>query len=84
MKRPSSRPDDGEINLMAAVLWRVPRLAGAACRDHRETFDRANGSGQGRRHSASFRRARAEAKAVCGTCPALAGLPRLGRRVAAL
>ena len=67
-------PTQPGVDLIAAVLWRVPRLPGAACRapQNRAVFDAANGAGSGRSAPATRREARREAKAICGTCDALA------------
>ncbi|MGB3355121.1 MAG: hypothetical protein WBB00_20425 [Mycobacterium sp.] len=70
-RRPRDAPPPSPIiDLLVAVLWRVPRLPGAACRDHVEIFDEANGAGWGRRPAEALRQARAAAKSICAHCPA--------------
>lgn len=54
------------IELLDAITRAVPRLPGAACRDHRELFDRTAIRGVG------MTAARAEALHIClDTCPAM-------------
>lgn len=63
-------PPTPEINLLCEILRGAPRLAGAACRDHRDLFDAAQANGRG--HSARrLADARAAAIRVCSErCPA--------------
>jgi hypothetical protein len=67
-------PASPVTDLLVAILWKQPRMPGASCRapENRAVFDAANGAGLGRSAPAARREARREAKALCGTCDALA------------
>ena len=58
--------DRATIELLDAIARTVPRLPGAACRDHRELFYRTAVRGRG------MTAARREAIEICTSCPALA------------
>jgi hypothetical protein len=70
-RRRNSPPEpDGPLGLLIAILSDTPRLPGALCRAYPDLFDATHAIGQAAmtRHLAE---ARAQAKSVCRTCPAL-------------
>lgn len=68
--QPFRQLDRATAELLDAIARSVLKLPGAACRDHRELFDRTAARGR------DITAARTQALQICAGCPALAACQR--------